>query len=375
MTVEPEPQAPPQELGALALKAVLREVAERIVRHRGTNIGEQNTKLTLINPVLRALGWNVEDLEDVRHEFRRVPQDKPVDYALMLARTPRLFLEAKALDENLQDRRWAIQFVSYADVAGVEWVVLTNGDEYRVYNSHAPVPVEDKLFRTVQISKDADSAAEALALLSKDETRENSLTALWRAYAIDRRVNDAVQRLFTPEPDRWLIRRLASDLDGLTQGDVREALGRSRVTLDFPPHEFPRASNRVVPAEKELEVTTVAPLRKPRARISDVVRTVSLRQLIESGLIVPPLDLTKKYKGRVLSARVEPDGKVSCLGETYDSVSLAAAMARLSVIGAPPGRKYPPTNGWMFWQYREDDGHLRELGVLRERFVANREPD
>jgi len=82
--VEPSSAAEPQA----ALGAVLREVAERIERHRGTNIGEQNTKLALVNPVLRALGWDVEDLEDVRSEFRRVPSDKPVDYALMLARTP-----------------------------------------------------------------------------------------------------------------------------------------------------------------------------------------------------------------------------------------------------------------------------------------------
>ncbi len=77
------------------LRQVLEEVARRIEDHRGENIGEQNTKLTLINPVLRALRWNVEDLDEVRHEFRRVPADKPVDYALMLARTPKLFVEAK----------------------------------------------------------------------------------------------------------------------------------------------------------------------------------------------------------------------------------------------------------------------------------------
>jgi hypothetical protein len=357
------------------LDAALREVAERIARHRGAHIGEQNTKLTLVNPALRALGWNVEDLEDVRHEFRRVPSDKPVDYALLLARTPRLFVEAKALDENLEDRRWANQIISYAAVAGVEWVVLTNGDEYRIYNAHAPVPVEDKLFRSVQVSADLEAAAEALALLSKEQTQEKSLGALWQAYSVDRRVKDAVEALFAPEPDRWLVRRIARDLDGLTPGDVRTALNRSRIMLDFPARELPRSSRRVGRTDDDLQraedtSVTVRPARRRRVPVPEAVSTVTVGQLISAGLIKPPLQLTRTYKGRKLFAQIEPDGRVSCLGEIYGSVSVAGGFARRSVIGAPPGRKYPQTNGWTFWQFRDHDGRLRELTVLRERFVT-----
>ncbi len=34
-------------------------------------MGEQDTKAALISPVLRALGWDVEDVEQVRHEYRQ----------------------------------------------------------------------------------------------------------------------------------------------------------------------------------------------------------------------------------------------------------------------------------------------------------------
>lgn len=370
MNAEAEPSSAAELPGSV--RAVLRDVAERIDRHRGKNIGEQNTKLALINPVLRALGWDVEDLEDVRSEFRRVPSDKPVDYALMLARSPRLFVEAKALDENLEDRRWANQIVSYATVAGVEWVVLTNGNEYRIYNAHALAPVEEKLFRIVQISEDPDAAAAALSLLSKEQTQQHSLTALWQAYSVDRRVKAAVDALFSPEPSPWLVRRLANGLDGLTNGDVRAALARARFTLDVPAEELPRSSRRIVPEHTETDSDTddeqVTPGR--RTPTSEAVAAVTVKQLIDEGLIEPPLELTRRYKGRDLSARIEAGGRVWCLEETYDSVSLAAAMARHSVVGAPPGRKYPPTNGWTFWKFTDHDGQLRELTVLRERFAA-----
>jgi hypothetical protein len=105
--------------GAAELRQVLVDLAERIVRYREERIGEQNTKATLIVPVLRALGWNVEDLDEVHLEYRFKSQDKPVDYALKLQRKPVLFVEAKGLDEDPNDRRWASQIVSYAAVAGV----------------------------------------------------------------------------------------------------------------------------------------------------------------------------------------------------------------------------------------------------------------
>ena len=111
------------------LTQVLDSVREKLRRYQEHAVNEQNTKTALIDPVLRALGWDVGDLEQVQQEYRRRPRDKPVDYALLLLRAPRLFVEAKALGQNLNDRRWANQIMGYASVAGVEWVVLTNGNE------------------------------------------------------------------------------------------------------------------------------------------------------------------------------------------------------------------------------------------------------
>src|SRR6266705_295814 len=107
------------------LASTLAQTRERVLRHRGAAIGEQNTKAALIEPVLRALGWDLEHLDEVRREYRRTAGDNPVDYALLILRTPRLFVEAKGLDENLDDGKWAIQIMSYAVVAGVQWVLLT----------------------------------------------------------------------------------------------------------------------------------------------------------------------------------------------------------------------------------------------------------
>jgi hypothetical protein len=355
------------------LRRALAEVAERVVRYRESPIGEQNTKVSLIMPVLRALGWEVEDLDEVRLEYRRKPADKPVDYALMLQREPVLFLEAKGLGENLDDRRWASQIISYAAVAGVEWVALTNGDAYRIYNAHAPVPVEEKLFRSVRIDGDLDEAEEALRLLSKHEVRRKSLGELWRAHSIDSRVRRAVQDLFAPEADPWLVRRLARDLEGLTQGDVKTALGRARISLDFPAAE-PAASDEERKARPAAAARPVRRSGDERSRPASY--DVDVADLLEAGLIPSGAVLRKTYLGQEVTARVEPDGRIRFGSQIYKSLSTAAGAARVSVKGPPPGgRRYYQTNGWTFWEFEEKAGNWQEMQALRERFLSERVSD
>jgi predicted type IV restriction endonuclease len=69
-------------------------------------------------PILEALGWDIRDWDEVHREYRGKSVDSPVDYALKIMRTPRLFLEAKGLGEDLSDRKWVAQVLGYATVAG-----------------------------------------------------------------------------------------------------------------------------------------------------------------------------------------------------------------------------------------------------------------
>jgi hypothetical protein len=223
----------------------LKQCVERLDRYRrpSQRVGESNTKAGLIEPIIAALGWDVLDPDEVHREYRRRSADNPVDYALLLSRTPRLFIEAKGLGENINDPKWANQTISYAAVAGVEWVALTDGAEWQVYNAHAPVPVEQKLFRAVRVAEDLDAAFELLALLSKDNMRDNRIQELWRGFFVDRQVNAALAELFTTgEPARDLVALVAKRVPGLSRVDVRASLVRARVAFDFPTPSLPMTS-------------------------------------------------------------------------------------------------------------------------------------
>ena len=101
---------------ASSLLDLLTSLATRIPGYRERGIGEQNTKAVLIDPILEALGWDVRDWDEVQREYKVKPKDKPVDYALKISRMPKLFIEAKGLGENLIDRRWINQVISYCRV-------------------------------------------------------------------------------------------------------------------------------------------------------------------------------------------------------------------------------------------------------------------
>src|ERR1035441_6446448 len=232
---------------AAAVEVIRKRIQQ--VRDRKELIGEQNIKAALIDPLLTAMGWELQEIDEVRREYRRKPQDNPVDYTLFLNRTACLLIEAKSLEKDLGDRKWISQNISCAAVLGVKWCVLTNGDEYRIYNSHAEVDVEQKLFRKVRISDtEPKLIIETLQLLSKEKMRGSLLDEMWKAHFIDRRVRLAFERLLG-EDDAVLIRAICKQANGVTPSEARASLKRAIITIDFPlPKVLEQPAAPVVPA-------------------------------------------------------------------------------------------------------------------------------
>jgi hypothetical protein len=95
---------------------------------------------------------------------------------------------------------------------------------------------------------------------------------------------------------------------------------------------------------------------------------VSLQDVIAAGLLQVPVEIQKTYYGQRLAGRITAAGRVSWGGKEYDSLSTAAGYARASIIGHKPGRKFPQTNGWTFWEFVDADGCTKPLDSLRQRY-------
>ncbi|MCX7410763.1 MAG: hypothetical protein NTZ32_22030 [Planctomycetales bacterium] len=348
------------------LEAVIKTVVAKIKRFKGQGFGEQNTKANLIDPILQALGWDIHDADEVHREFKPTSKDSPVDYALKIIRKPRLFVEAKGLDENLTDRKWIAQVLGYATVAGVEWCVLADGDEYRFYNANAPLDADEKLFFKLKLSETSEAeSGRMLRMLSRSNMEDNRLDVLWEAHFVDRQVRACLLKLFTTF-DKRIVRLIRSEAPKLQPKDIVDSIRRLGIRID-PPADLPDAARSPIgPRKVESNTKRSAKLARPARQLKTATKVgVSLTEIIKAGFLKPPLKLFRKYRGTTLTATLNADGTVEFQGTRYSTCSNAAGSARGTITGRPMA-----TNGWSFWQYTDATGKALELAHARSQFLA-----
>jgi hypothetical protein len=294
------------------------------------------------------LGWNTRDWDEVHREYRSTRADSPVDYALKVMREPRLFVEAKGLGEDLSERKWVAQVLGYATVAGVRWCVLTNGDEWRFYNSAAAVDADEKLFRRVSVSNDdSEDVIWTLSLLARDNIEGNLLGPLWEAHFVDRKVKSVLIEMLE-SADQSLIRSIRKRLPQLMPQQITASLGRLQVDIGLPAMRHPSAGGASSPP------TCPSPARQQTAGRS------KLRDMCASGKISLPMRLFSEYKGQRLEATLLHIGEIEFQGKRYASPSAAGTAARASISG-----RRMATNGWDFWRFQSDGQAAQTLADLR----------
>ena len=220
------------------LGTVLEAVRKRIVdfKAKGMALNEATTQAALINPVIAALGWDLEDPEQVVGQFNTGGANR-VDNAFFVEehKNPILLVEAKALVEQKLDG-FAHQIMGYAGTSGAAWVVLTNGDEYRVYYAGGTdLNIEQRLFRKVCLTAPNSTVAdvaETLTLLSRE--RIGDLQGMWDKERDDRQVRATVESLFCPEPHPVLLNFVKKGVAGLTATQIKASLARICATIKIP---------------------------------------------------------------------------------------------------------------------------------------------
>jgi hypothetical protein len=154
--------------------------AFREARERGAN--ESDTVMYLVKFFEEVLGF-----DSLKGEISKelAIKDRYCDVALKLDGTVRLLVEAKAAGLKALADKHIEQAENYASRAGIPWVVLTNGIEWRLYHltfAAGEGIVHDLAFETDLVEgleKDADGLWSKLSLLSRDAMRRDELDAFW----------------------------------------------------------------------------------------------------------------------------------------------------------------------------------------------------
>lgn len=169
----------------------VRRTIEKVRGHLegGSVRSEADVRLYILTPLLRCLGWDVEDPGTVRREY--AVKNCRFDYALFAEdKTVAFVIEAKALgklDDGARD-----QLLLYAMKTGTRLGLTTEGRTWSFYLPLRGGSAEEKLVRTVDLR--AASAKEASAVLERYLSRNRVLTGAALSTATDDRERLALRR-------------------------------------------------------------------------------------------------------------------------------------------------------------------------------------
>ncbi|MCY4343916.1 MAG: type I restriction enzyme HsdR N-terminal domain-containing protein [Gammaproteobacteria bacterium] len=110
---------------------------------------EEQTKITLINPYLEVLGFDVRNPKAVRLEFSTGVGKiaERVDYAIIRDGNPVILIEAKSATASTESSAHLHQIRRYAqDAPTVRFAALTNGVKWRWYHKSGDGRLSDEPF-------------------------------------------------------------------------------------------------------------------------------------------------------------------------------------------------------------------------------------
>lgn len=119
------------------IRSVIKEHEDHISK------SETRTRNVLVDPLLRALGWDVSLIEDVQVEYVTMGRKK-VDYALLsTAQDPLVLVEAKKLNATFDSTSMS-QLLSYCLEVGARYGVRTDGNCWEMYDTTQLAPIYEK---------------------------------------------------------------------------------------------------------------------------------------------------------------------------------------------------------------------------------------
>lgn len=116
------------------LKEVIETVLERLKKHRSLyEKSEESVRYQIINPILRGLGWDPESPEEVQPNIAS-EEDVP-DYSLLKNSKKVLFIEAKKLSVDIEQKEIIRKLANYCFGEGMKYGVLTNGSVWLLFRA------------------------------------------------------------------------------------------------------------------------------------------------------------------------------------------------------------------------------------------------
>ncbi len=195
---------------------------------------EANTRKDFILPLFHALGWDVyNDFSTNEVVEEETTISGRIDYSFRLNNLTQFLLEAKAIPEDLDKDKWAHQAIEYGWNKGISWVVLTDFEGLKLFNSDWKVdsPRPNLAFDYTEYLK----RFEDLWLLSRESIEKGELNEHAKKWGITaKRVS--VNEKLAEDLVKWrdiLTDNLKQWNKGIAESDLEEAVQRILDRLIF----------------------------------------------------------------------------------------------------------------------------------------------
>lgn len=151
-------------------KDAIKQLADRIIKHKELVQTEEATKHTFVMPFLQALGYDVFNPLEVVPEFVAdlgIKKGEKVDYAIIKDGHPAILIECKHWSADLNPHN--SQLFRYFHTTKAKFSILTNGFESRFYTDLAePNKMDEKPFFVFDIRDLRDNNIEELKKFHKN---------------------------------------------------------------------------------------------------------------------------------------------------------------------------------------------------------------
>jgi hypothetical protein len=191
----------------MAFKDELQKLSVQIKERMVHITNEEMTKQALIIPFIQILGFDVFNPLEVRAEYSADFGNKKgerVDYALFKDNEPIIFIEAKPINENLNNHDAQLSRY-FNSTTNVKLAILTNGSEYRFFTDlNVNNVMDDAPFLTVDLLNIKDSDIENLNKLRIENFDKESLITYAEELVYTSSLNTSLKSLFSNPNDEFI---------------------------------------------------------------------------------------------------------------------------------------------------------------------------
>lgn len=175
------------------MASFVEKIKPRISEFTKKNINEAQTKEWLIKPFFESLGWDFSDPDEV------IPEDddstgKRPDYSFSLSSKPKFLVEAKAINNALNDNKMITEKLNYCSSSQIPFLIITNGIIYKIYYSELKGTGKDKLLQEFSIMGDYDE--EIIEMLTKKSFEKDKLHTYSKNIFILTNIKKAIEKIF-----------------------------------------------------------------------------------------------------------------------------------------------------------------------------------